>query len=83
MDIITLVIIVLLAVIVGLAVLLYKTVNRRNQTTIVMAELVRDLAWQNAERQSADDHRETTPQTMTQRMTTPQTVTQRMATPKL
>ena len=54
MDIITLVIIVLLAVIAGLGVLLYKTVARRNQTTIVMAEIVRDLAKQNADKTSTE-----------------------------
>lgn len=48
MDITTIVIIVLLAVIVGLGLLLYKTVNRRNQTSEVLAEVVRDLARQNA-----------------------------------
>ena len=49
MDIITIVIIALLVVIAGLGILLYKTVTRRNQTALVMAEIVRDLAKQNAE----------------------------------
>lgn len=59
MDIITIVIIALLAVIAGLGILLYKTVTRRNQTTIVMAELVRDLAKQNAERKAQAEKPET------------------------
>ncbi|MBQ6651795.1 MAG: hypothetical protein IJM81_00150 [Prevotella sp.] len=49
MNIITIVIIALLAIIAGLGILLYKTVTRRNQTALVMAEIVRDLAKQNAE----------------------------------
>ena len=66
MDIITIVIVVLLAVIAGLSILLYKTVTRRNQTTIVMAEIVRDLAKQNAEKETTENHQETTPKTITQ-----------------
>jgi len=68
MDIITIVIIALLVVIAGLGILLYKTVTRRNQTTIVMAEIVRDLAKQNAERTASAESKTTaeTPKTIQQ-----------------
>ena len=54
MDIITIIIIALLVVIAGLGILLYKTVTRRNQTALVMAEIVRDLAKQNADKASTE-----------------------------
>lgn len=65
MDIITIVIIALLAVIAGLGILLYKTVTRRNQTTIVMAEIVRDLAKQNAEHSTSKESQTTEETTKT------------------
>ena len=65
MDIITIVIIALLAVIAGLGILLYKTVTRRNQTTIVMAEIVRDLAKQNAEHSTSEESQTTEETTKT------------------
>ena len=68
MDIITIVIIALLVVIAGLGILLYKTVTRRNQTALVMAEIVRDLAKQNAEHTAPVESKTTaeTPKTIQQ-----------------
>ena len=46
MDILIIIVIVLLAVIIGLGLLLYRTVSRRNESTVVLAKIVRYLVEQ-------------------------------------